>query len=153
MTWFRQAPKLMLTAQQWIYLAFTWAQCYSKHASSQYSVLCNELYIYILTLLPYLLQTKCVKRRMDTGLFVICVCNGRFRRYVKNACCACAGNVRNGFPATDFKGNRYLAIPTCVTARATRTFRHACRDRWPAVVETTFPAFSAHAQSAILRIW
>ena len=42
---------------------------------------------------------------------------------------ACAGNARNDFPATDFKGNRYLAIPACITARASRTCRDACRDR------------------------
>ena len=41
----------------------------------------------------------------------------------KNAGCACAGNAGNFFPATDFKGNRGLAIPACITAR------DACRDR------------------------
>ena len=38
----------------------------------------------------------------------------------KIAGCACAGNAGNVFPATDFKGNRGLAIPACITA---------CRDR------------------------
>ena len=47
----------------------------------------------------------------------------------KIAVCACAGNVGNVFPATDFKGNRLLAIPACITARAPRTCRGACRDR------------------------
>ena len=47
--------------------------------------------------------------------------------------CACAGNAGNLFPATDFKGNCSLAIPTCITARAWRTCRDACRDRQPAV--------------------
>ena len=42
---------------------------------------------------------------------------------------ACAGNAGNVFPATDFNGNRYLAIPACITARASRTCRDACRDR------------------------
>ena len=37
-------------------------------------------------------------------------------------------------------------------ARALRTCRDACRDRYPAVVGKTFPAFPAHAQPAILRI-
>ena len=36
----------------------------------------------------------------------------------KIAGCACAGNAGNG-----------LAIPTCITARAWRTCRDACRDR------------------------
>ena len=34
--------------------------------------------------------------------------------------CACAGNAGNVFPATDLKGNHYLAIPACITARAVR---------------------------------
>ena len=48
-------------------------------------------------------------------------------------------------PAADFRGNRYLAIPSCITARASRTCRDACRDRLPAVVGKTFPAFPAYA--------
>ena len=32
--------------------------------------------------------------------------------------CACAGNAGNVFPATDFKGNRQLAITACITACA-----------------------------------
>ena len=47
--------------------------------------------------------------------------------------CACAGDAGNVFPATDFKGNRLLAIPACITARAWRTCRDACRDRLPEV--------------------
>ena len=39
----------------------------------------------------------------------------------KIAGCACVGNAGNIFPATDFKGNRWLAIPACITARASRT--------------------------------
>ena len=71
----------------------------------------------------------------------------------KIAGCACAGNAGNVFPATDFKGNRKLAISACITARASRTSPDACRDRFYAVVGKTFPAFPAHAQLAILRIW
>ena len=71
----------------------------------------------------------------------------------KIAGCACAGNVGNVSPAADFNGNRWLAIPVCITARASRTCRDACRDRLPAVAGKTFPAFPAHAQPAILRIW
>ena len=36
----------------------------------------------------------------------------------KIAVCACAGNAGNVFPTTNFKGNRWLAIPACITARA-----------------------------------
>ena len=39
----------------------------------------------------------------------------------KLAGCACAGNAGSVFPATDFS---WLAIPACITARASRT----CRD-------------------------
>ena len=35
--------------------------------------------------------------------------------------CACSGNV---FPTTYFKGNRKLAIPACITARAWCTYRN-----------------------------
>ena len=72
----------------------------------------------------------------------------------KIAGCACAGNTGNVFPATDFKGNRQLAIPACITARVWRTCLDACRDRWPAVAGKTFPAFPAHAEPAtIVCIW
>ena len=53
--------------------------------------------------------------------------------------CAGAGNAGNVFLATDFKGNRELAIPACITTRAWCTCRDACRDRQPAGVGTTFP--------------
>ena len=50
------------------------------------------------------------------------------------------------------------AIPTFITARVWPTCRDACRDRFLAVSfevgdGTTFPAFPAHAQPAVLRIW
>ena len=32
--------------------------------------------------------------------------------------CACSRNVGNIFPTTDFKGNHWLMIPACITARA-----------------------------------
>ena len=66
------------------------------------------------------------------------------------AACACAGNAGNVLPATNFKGNRLLTIPVCITTRASRTCRDACRVRKPAVAWKTFPAFPAHAQPAIL---
>ena len=34
-----------------------------------------------------------------------------------------------------FSSNRQLAISTCITARASRTCRDACRDRLPVVVD------------------
>ena len=47
----------------------------------------------------------------------------------KIAGCACARNTGNVFPATDLNGNRYLAIPACITARVLRMCRDARRDR------------------------
>ena len=60
---------------------------------------------------------------------------------------------RNVFSATYFKGSRQLAIPACITARAWRTCRDACRDILTEVAGKTFPAFAVHAQPHILRIW
>ena len=53
-----------------------------------------------------------------------------------------------------FHRHRGLAIPTCITVRPSRTCRDACRGRFPltSVVGKTFPAFSAHAHPAIVRI-
>ena len=48
---------------------------------------------------------------------------------LKIAGCACVGKAGGFFPPLTFKGNRWLAIPTCITARAWRTCRDACRDR------------------------
>ena len=39
------------------------------------------------------------------------------------------GNAGNVFPATNFKKNHYLAIPACITARASHTCGVACRER------------------------
>ena len=38
-------------------------------------------------------------------------------------------------------------------ARAPRTYRDACWDRWPMMAGKTFQAFPAHAQQAILLVW
>ena len=56
---------------------------------------------------------------------------------------------RERFPATDFKGNHWLAIPACITERAVMHVGIAN----PGVAGKTFPAPPVHAQHAILRIW
>ena len=66
-------------------------------------------------------------------------------RYVKLQVAHAPGMPGTFFPAADFTGNRWLAIPACITARAWRTCRDACRDRSPAVTGKTFPVFPAHA--------
>ena len=71
----------------------------------------------------------------------------------KIADCAWARNAGNVFPPYDFKGKRKLALPACITARASRTCRDAYRGRSPAVVGETCRVFPAHAQPATLHIW
>ena len=71
--------------------------------------------------------------------------HGPLTRYVKLQVAHAPGMSGTFSPAADFKRNRQLAIPTCITARAWRTCRDACRDRLPAVTGKTFPAFPAHA--------
>ena len=92
--------------------------------------------------------SNCITRRegRQTSQWVSC-------QIRKIAGCACSGNAGIGFPATGSKENRFLAIPTCITTRASRTCRDACHDRYPAVAEETFPAFRAQALPAILRTW
>ena len=71
--------------------------------------------------------------------------NGPLTRYVILQVAHAPGMPGTFSPAADFKGNRWLAIPACITARAWRTCRDACRDRLPPVTGKTFPAFPAHA--------
>ena len=72
--------------------------------------------------------------------------HGPLARYVKIRVAHAPGMPGTFSPAANFKGNYYIAIPACITARAWRTCRDACRDRLPAVTGKTFPAFPAHAQ-------
>ena len=71
--------------------------------------------------------------------------NGPLARYVKLWVAHAPGMPGTFSPPADFKGSRWLAIPACITARALRTCRDACRDCLPAVAGKTFPAFPAHA--------
>ena len=70
---------------------------------------------------------------------------GPLTRYVKLQVAHAPGMPGTFSPAADFKENRLIAIPACITARAWRTCRDACRDRLHAVTGKTFPAFPAHA--------
>ena len=45
------------------------------------------------------------------------------------------------------KLTRKLAIPACITARASCTCRDTCRDHLPAVARKKFPAFPAYVHS------
>ena len=80
---------------------------------------------------------------------IYCKRHGPLTRYVKLQVAHAPGMPGTFSPAADFKGNRWLAIPACITARAWRTCRDACRDRLPAVTGKTFPAFPAHAHPQI----
>ena len=59
--------------------------------------------------------------------------HGPLTRYVQLWVAHALWECRERFPATDFKGNRYLTILACITARASRTSRDARRDRKSAV--------------------
>ena len=69
------------------------------------------------------------------------------------ACCACAGNAGNGFPATAGWRSRHASRHV----RDARAVMHVgiANLRFPlkSVAGKTFPAFPAHAQLALLRIW
>ena len=52
---------------------------------------------------------------------------------------------RERFPTRRLQRKPLVSDPACITARASRTCREACRDRLPAVAGKTFPAFPAHA--------
>ena len=71
--------------------------------------------------------------------------HGPLTRYAKLQVAHAPGMPGTFTPAADFEGNCFLAIPACITARALRTCRDACRDRLPAATGKTFPAFPAHA--------
>ena len=86
-------------------------------------------------------------------IMVMVIPHGPLARYVKLWVAHAPGMPGTFFPPLTSKGNHYIAIPACITSRASRTCRDACRDRLPTVAGKTFPAFSAHAQPAILRIW
>ena len=72
------------------------------------------------------------------------IINGPLTRYAKLQVAHVPGMPGTFTPAADFEGNCFLAIPACITARALRTCRGACRDRLPAVTGKTFPAFPVH---------
>ena len=71
--------------------------------------------------------------------------NGPLTRYAKLRVAHAPGMPGTFSRDADFKIKRGLAIPACITARASRTCRDACRNCLPTVAGKTFPAFPAHA--------
>ena len=71
--------------------------------------------------------------------------HGPLTRYVKLRVAHAPRMPGTFSPTAEFKGNRELAIPACIKARAWRTCRDACQDCLLAVAGKTFPAFPAHA--------
>ena len=69
--------------------------------------------------------TKRYSQRKESCDWRKYVCIWASYQIYKIACCACARNAGNIFPTTDFKGNRKLAIPACITARASLAFVRA----------------------------
>ena len=102
---------------------------------------------------PNMLGTYKKNETMVYSLFSTSACNGPLTRYVNLRVAHAPGMLGTFSPATDLKGNGYLAILTRIMARAWRTCRDACRNSLPAVAGKTFPAFPAHAQRAILCFW
>ena len=84
---------------------------------------------------------------------VIAWCSWASCQICKIAGCACAGNAGNVFPATTIKRSRHASRHV----RDARAVMHAgiANQQFPlkSVAGKTFPAFPAHAQPAILRIW
>ena len=78
----------------------------------------------------------------------------------KIAGCACAGNASNVFPATDFKGNRKLAIVALSRhVRDARAVMHGgiAKPGWrgnvpgiPGACETHYFTYEAHAQKRVI---
>ena len=71
----------------------------------------------------------------------------------KIAGCACSGNAGNVLPRRRLLRRPLLAIPACITARASRTCRDACRFRSPALAGKNVPGIPGACAPAILRIW
>ena len=69
-------------------------------------------------------------------------CNGPLTRYVKLRVGHAPGMPGTFSPAVDFKGNCLLAIPACITTRASCTCRDACRDCLPAVCGENVPGIA-----------
>ena len=63
-----------------------------------------------------------ITRHLWTHIFLIELFRGSLARYVKLRV-AHAPGMPGTLAATDFKGNRYLAIPACITARASHAWR------------------------------
>ena len=87
---------------------------------------------YLIHLVQILQQSNLVTN-LDINLYVEVLASSGARprasyQIHKIAGCACAGYAENVFPATDFKGNRSLAIPTCIghvrDARDARAVMH-----------------------------
>ena len=78
-------------------------------------------------------------------MLTVMIINWPLTRYAKLRVAHAPGMPGTFSPDAEFKGKRGLAIPACITARASRTCRVACRDCLPAVAGKTFPAFPAHA--------
>ena len=124
---YRNIPWFIVPA--WAHLGPTgprWAPCWPHEFC--YLGICSQNYI------------KLSLMTCNQGLL-----HGPLTRYVKLQVAHAPGMPGTFSPTADFKWNRWLAIPACITARAWRTCRDACRDRSPAVTGKTFPAFPAHA--------
>ena len=118
--WLRILAHKCVTQPRWVYCH----QCEKKHKTWYVIKIKLVLSLYLLEF-----HVNCRCRPLHWGQDVsggLAWASCQIRKIVD---CACAGNAGIVFPATAFKGNCQLAIPACITARASRTCRDACRDR------------------------
>ena len=91
---------------------------------------------------PFILNSQCLSCHLAGDTRGYCISsNGPLTRYVTLRVAHAPGMPGTFSSAAEFKGNRELTIPVCITVRVWRTCRDACRDCSPAVAGKTFPAF------------
>ena len=85
--------------------------CYQERYFMVYALFINHLSECLTE--PGQLDCNALITLVQFPVFIFAWASYQIRKIVG---CACAGNAGNVFPATDFKGNRYLAIPACIMA-------------------------------------
>ena len=87
----------------------------------------NHIFQQIITIIQLKsFLAKSVTRNITTWLLPCAWASCQIRKITDYACVENAGIV---FPATNFRGNRLLVIPTCIATRASCTCRDAFQDR------------------------
>ena len=93
----------------------------------------------------WLLTCLALSHYLNQCWFLFQMGHGPLTRYVKLRVAHAPGMLGTFSPAAVFKGNCLLATPSCITARAPRTCRDACRDRLPYIPVPSIPGACAFA--------